>query len=267
LDWQGVLGQVCQKHFGVGPEVLVEALRASPNARGYILGSLTELLLRQHLERLGYSIRRIKEKWVGPKRHHGDFYVSADGQDWFVVESKGLKSNAEQWHKLALVGPSRAELENWFERKRSGEIRVWWQSLPPERKLRILEPGAFNRARVLETHFVSGTAGRAGRTIATPRKSEFHVVALDLFLRTGAHEFVFAASHALEPAERHPDHLKQNYLLDIVVGDDAPVIRKPWTRDFNEVFRTLRDPVKCSEMQVDERGPDEREAEVSGETP
>jgi hypothetical protein len=61
--------------------------------------------------------------------------------------------------------------------------------------------------------------------------------------------------------------LKQNYLLDIVVGDDAPVIRKPWTRDFNEVFRTLRDPVKCSEMQVDERGPDEREAEVSGETP
>jgi len=268
-DWRTILEQVCKKHFGISPEVFVEALQMSPNARGYILGSLSEMLLRQHLDRLGYSTRRIKEKWVGEKHHHGDLYVSRDGKGWFVVESKGLKSNAERWHKIADVDSSRASLEKWFGRKRSGEIKEWWHSLSAQRKERILRCEAFNRACVFETHFVSGTAGRAGREIATPRKSEFHVVALDLFLRTGVHEFVFASSSALEPAESYPEHLKQNYLLDIVVpgADDGPSFAKPWTKDFGEVFATLKHPVRETEMQIDERKPGEREAEESDSDP
>ncbi len=264
-DWRAVLEQVCQKHFGVSPDVFVEALQMSPNARGYILGSISEMLLRQHLASLQYSIHRIKEKWVGEKHHHGDLYVSVDGKSWFVVESKGLKSNSERWHKIADVDPSPAALQRWFQRKRSGEIKEWWDNLSADRKERILNCGGFNRARVLETHFVSGTAGRAGRRIATPRKSEFHAVALDLYLRTGVHEFVFASSAALAPAESHPGHLKQNYLLDIVVpgADSEPAIPKPWTRNFPELFGTLQHPVTEDQMQIDYRKPGEREAEES----
>lgn len=263
--WTATLEEICKKSFGVGPGVFVEALQMSPNARGYILGALSEMLLRQHLTHLGYRTHRIKEKWVGEKYHHGDLYVSANGTDWFVVESKGLKSNAERWHKIADIDPSRESLEKWFRRKRSGEIKEWWQNIPADRKERILNSGEFDKAKILETHFVSGTAGRAGRDIATPRKSEFHIVALDLYLRTGIHEFVFASSNRLAAAEKQPDHLKQNYILDIVVpgADQTPTISKPWTGDFSKVFKTLKGPIKKEQMQIDSRKPGEREAEES----
>ena len=83
-------------------EVFLEALKLSPNAQGYVRGSVTELLLKKHLEALGYTVERIKEKWGGKKHpnHHGDFYVKDKTGNWYVLESKGIKSNAEKWHKL-----------------------------------------------------------------------------------------------------------------------------------------------------------------------
>jgi hypothetical protein len=75
----------------------------SPNAQGYVNGSVTELLLKQHLESLGYEVKRIREKWEGKKHpnHRGDFYFRKKGEHpWFVLESKGVKSNSEKWHKL-----------------------------------------------------------------------------------------------------------------------------------------------------------------------
>jgi hypothetical protein len=75
----------------------------SPNAQGYVNGSVTELLLKQHLESLDYEVKRIREKWEGKKHsnHHGDFYFRKNGtNDWFVLESKGVKSNTEDWNKL-----------------------------------------------------------------------------------------------------------------------------------------------------------------------
>ncbi len=84
-------------------EIFLEALRMSPNAQGYVSGSITELLLKQHIEGLGYEVKRIKEKWEGKKHsfHHGDFYFRKNAQSpWFVLESKGVKSNIEHWNKL-----------------------------------------------------------------------------------------------------------------------------------------------------------------------
>lgn len=91
------------KTFKTTLEVFLEALRISPNAQGYVNGSITELLLKHHLENLGYEVKRIKEKWEGKKHsnHHGDLYFRLNGTDsWFVLESKGVKSNTEEWNKL-----------------------------------------------------------------------------------------------------------------------------------------------------------------------
>lgn len=91
------------KTFKTTVEIFLEALRISPNAQGYVSGSITELLLKQHLENIGYEVNRIKEKWEGKKHsfHHGDFYFRKDEQSpWFVLESKGVKSNTEHWNKL-----------------------------------------------------------------------------------------------------------------------------------------------------------------------
>ena len=89
--------------FKTTVEVFLEALKLSPNAQGYVLGSVTELLLKEHLEVLGFEVKRIREKWEGPKHpnHHGDFYFrKLEDTRWFVLESKGIKSNSEKWHKI-----------------------------------------------------------------------------------------------------------------------------------------------------------------------
>ena len=93
---------VC-KTFKTTLEVFLSALKMSPNAQGYVNGSVTELLLKKHLETLDYEVKRIREKWEGRKHsnHHGDFYFRKNGTNgWFVLESKGVKSNSEKWHKL-----------------------------------------------------------------------------------------------------------------------------------------------------------------------
>ena len=57
-------------------EIFLEALKLSPNTQGYVSGSITELLLKKNLEKLNYTVKRIREKWEGKKHpnHHGDFY-------------------------------------------------------------------------------------------------------------------------------------------------------------------------------------------------
>jgi len=97
------LSDYIKSKFAIGEDIFLEALRLSPNARGYISGAISEFLLRDFITSKGYEIMRIKEKWEGDKHpnHHGDFYVRKKGtKDWFVLESKGVKSNSEKWHKL-----------------------------------------------------------------------------------------------------------------------------------------------------------------------
>ena len=52
--------------------------------------------------------------------------------------------------------------------------------------------------------------------------------------------------------------------MDIVVpgADDGPTIAFPWLRDFDAVYDRLTNPIDPREMQVDERQPGQREAEV-----
>ncbi|MFQ5858542.1 MAG: hypothetical protein ACE5LU_23330 [Anaerolineae bacterium] len=97
------LTRFVQRVFKTTVEIFLEALKLSPNAQGYVLGSITELLLKEKLEELEFETKRIREKWEGPKhpQHHGDFYFrKLDTPYWFVLESKGVKSNSEKWHKL-----------------------------------------------------------------------------------------------------------------------------------------------------------------------
>lgn len=93
-----------QRVFKTTVEIFLEALKHSPNAQGYVSGSITELLLKRKLEEEhGFEVKRIREKWEGRKhsRHHGDFYFrNPNSACWYVIESKGVKSNSEKWHRL-----------------------------------------------------------------------------------------------------------------------------------------------------------------------
>lgn len=93
-----------EQAFKTTLEIFLEALKLSPNAQGYVSGSITELLLKKKLEEeYGFEVKRIREKWEGKKHphHHGDYYFRKPASSfWYVIESKGVKSNSEKWNRL-----------------------------------------------------------------------------------------------------------------------------------------------------------------------
>lgn len=254
------LEQLAEEHFGVTVDKLRQAILASANARGYILGAVAELELRDFLEGLGLEVKRIKEKWVGEKLHHGDFYVSRDSHEWFVFESKGLKSNAEKWARLWEVPVGKGQVYEWIARKRGTAWRELLASMTPEQTEVLRDVSQPGEVAVLQTHFVSGTAGRSGRRIATPRVDEFNVVTLDTFIKLGEHRFLFASSDELERSETDSEHLKQNYLVGLAIPRERLVVGplRPWTSDVNSLISRLSNPVNERDMQVDDRAPGAR---------
>lgn len=128
------LTRFVQRVFKTNLEVFLEALKLSPSAQGYVGGSVTELLLKKKLEEeYGFEVKRIREKWEGRKhpKHHGDFYLRKPGSDyWYVMESKGVKSNSEKWHRLYNCGNlknfliAHADKIPWINRRKNIERQV-----------------------------------------------------------------------------------------------------------------------------------------------
>ena len=296
------------KVFKTTLEIFLEALKLSPNAQGYVSGSVTELLLRNHLVSLGYTVKRIREKWEGRKhpKHHGDFYFEDESGNWFVLESKGVKSNSEKWHKLYNYDKlktflfSHHEKINWIDKNIEIEPQIdnWIKDNLPEflneysetlydfeeiikyksprretQKSKAIDnlrkysreqisnmietrlKYLMKKIKVLETHFVSGTGGLSGRTQATPRKDEFNLISIDIFLRFTEHKFLFANPQNLESSGADVNHLQQNYIMGFVFNEDEICLADEWQDNFVEVLETIEvnDAIREEDMQVDNR--------------
>lgn len=300
--------------FKTSLEIFFDALKMSPNAQGYVSGSITELILKNKIEELDFEVKRIREKWEGQKHpnHHGDFYFRRDQGSWFVLESKGLKSNSEKWHKLYnlksltkflydnhdkinwidMTKEIEPQIKEWinqnlpkFEKEYKAplydyeEIQKYHRNSPkrPTEKSRIIDNlSIYNReqintmiedrlnyvmskVKVLESHFVSGTSGASARTQATPRKDEFNIISVDIFLRYTEHKFLFANPKQLESSGDDANHLQQNYIIGFIFTNSDNILElnltNEWYENFTEVFETLNeeDAVNEYEMQVDNR--------------
>ncbi|MDR1925780.1 MAG: hypothetical protein LBQ66_15545 [Planctomycetaceae bacterium] len=307
------LEQFVKTTFKTTVAIFLDALRLSPNAQGYVSGSVTELLLKQHIEKQGYLVERIKEKWEGTKLHHGDFYFTKNNaQDCFVLESKGVKSNSEKWHKLfnrhSLIQflYDNHGVINWVNKNEDIERQIieWIDKNLPKFKdeysttlyeYEEVQRYAKNRPKketdksraidllkdysreqigdmiaerlkyvqsrvgVLETHLVSGTSERNERTQATPRKDEFHVLAVDIFLRFPEHKFLFANPQLLDSSGSNEAHLKQNYIMGFVFTNDDETITlslsDDWFDQFDDVVDSLDKTtfINPNDKQVDVR--------------
>ena len=303
------LTKFVDKVFKTTLEVFYEALKMSPNAQGYVSGSVTELLLKRHLENLEFTVKRIREKWEGEKHqnHHGDFYFKKENNDlWYVLESKGVKSNSEKWHKLYNYEKLKTflykhrEKISWIQDKDNAEqeIKQWVQdNLPkfsndykdnlydyeeiqkyksPKRETQkskdIDQLRRYSREeiqnmiddrlsylmtkiKVLETHFVSGAGGQSNRTQATPRKDEFNIISIDIFLRWTEHKFLFANPKNLESSGADENHLQQNYIMGFIFNETQLCLTDEWYDNFNDVVFTLDadEAIDENDMQIDYR--------------
>lgn len=255
------LSAVASQLFGVGEQVVIEAILDSPNARGYIIGSISELLLRNTLIGQGFKVLRIKEKWEGPKIHHGDFYISKDEKNWYVIESKGLKSNSEKWARSAEI--------NFFKKlsgkKQNSPDKNWFDALPQHEKSILRDEKNQSGIRLCQTHMPSGKktneSRKDGRTQASPRFDEFHLLAVDMYTKTGKHDFVYAVSDELARSKKDNNHLLQNYFITLVMPSTLLPLEPlaiPWSTNLDSLFSRLKNPININDMQIDQRKPGER---------
>ena len=88
-------------------------------------------------------------------------------------------------------------------------------SIPPFSKEAYAELRA--PVRLIQTHMPSQRTDKLGIKSTGPLKDEFNILCLDLFIRTGKHEFVFVNSQNLNAQAKSPNHLQQNYTVDILL--------------------------------------------------
>lgn len=112
--------------------------------------------------------------------------------------------------------------------------------------------------RVLQTHMPSTRDDSETKIKSTgPLVSEFNILCVDLFLKTGKHEFVFANSEQLNHQGKSPNHLQQNYTIDILTAKDdfqRHKLLKPWYDDLEKcIEETKPKSRKLDKSQLDGR--------------
>lgn len=301
--------------FGISDNVFLEALKLSPGSVGAIAGAISEILLKNYLESVGFEVLRIKEKPAGGNDAKadgikGDFYIRDTNvsDDWYVVECKGLKTNSEfrgaKWCSKDPVyrylssiafpktnkeiydkgyssylktkekfekknpsktfppfnwdvnhpGPNNATLDGLWRDK--NELRSWVDAqddlLFTEESYRSLNGVITN----LETHKPSKRVSASGIEQTAPLVSDFSILAVDLFFRTGKHEFVFMNPEKISHSPSSPEHLYQNYTIDVLVHGlkDRPIIKHPWYEDIRDLIsKTNPTPRELDKTQLDNR--------------
>lgn len=140
---------------------------------------------------------------------------------------------------------SKEEIKNWlnsFDESDFSEDAYWNLKSP---------------IRLIQTHMPSSRIDELGIKSTGPLVSEFNILCLDLFLRTGKHEFVFANSQELNPQAKSPNHLQQNYTIDILTQKDnfqRHKLLKPWYDDLCLCIEGTKPiPRRLKESQLDNR--------------
>ena len=175
-------------------------------------------------------------------------------------KNKWLKENPNKkfpdfaWNKNS-PGSEVYNLDNLF--KNETELKKWINSLPENlfKKENVdIGKGAIS---IIMTHMPSTRIGPITKIKSTgPLKGEFSILAVDLFFRTGKHNFIFASSDDLSHQSQSPEHLSQNYTIDILLYGikKDPIIQFPWFENINECIKSSNLIYKkIDKSQLDER--------------
>jgi len=112
--------------------------------------------------------------------------------------------------------------------------------------------------RLLQTHMPSTRIDTETNIKSTgPLVSEFNILCVDLFLKTGKHELVFVNSTDLNHQAKSPNHLQQNYTIDILTAKDnfkRHNLLKPWYDDLDLCIQETKPKYrKLDKSQLDGR--------------
>jgi hypothetical protein len=141
---------------------------------------------------------------------------------------------------------SKDEIKNWLDTFNENDFNenAYWDLKAP--------------IRLLQTHMPSTRIDIITKIKSTgPLVSEFNILCVDLFLKTGKHEFAFVNSIELNHQGKSPNHLQQNYTIDILTAKDnfkRHKLLKPWYEDLNLCIEETKPKYrKLDESQLDGR--------------
>lgn len=142
--------------------------------------------------------------------------------------------------------------------KDKDEIKKWLESFESSR---FHEDAFWNLTapiRLLQTHMPSARIDPETNIKSTgPLVTEFNILCIDLFLKTGKHELVFVNSLQLNHQAKSPNHLQQNYTIDILTAKEGykrHTLLKPWYDDLDKCIEETSPPYrKLDESQLDRR--------------
>ena len=141
--------------------------------------------------------------------------------------------------------------------KSAADIKKWLDTFPDSSFSEDAYWNLKSPIRLIQTHMPSTRTDKLGIKSTGPLVSEFNILCLDLFLRTGKHEFVFVNSQDLNHQAKSPNHLQQNYTIDILTAKDNFKRHKllaPWYDDITKCIKETRPkPRKLDKSQLDNR--------------
>lgn len=176
--------------------------------------------------------------------------------NWLNI-NKDKKFPPFQWSK-EWPGPCNCRLSGIW--KDEAELKEWVDSLNTERLTETSYRRLNGSIIILETHAPSQrTALQTGFEQAGPLVYDFSIMAVDLFLKTGRHEFVFMNPAYMNHSPGSPEHLYQNYIIDILIPGikDTPTIVHPWYRDIDDVLKTQPLEREIDQSQINGRNYEE----------
>jgi hypothetical protein len=141
---------------------------------------------------------------------------------------------------------SKDEIKKWLDKFPASDFNedAYWDLTAP--------------IRLLQTHMPSTRTDPVTNISSTgPLVSEFNILCVDLFLKTGKHEFVFVNSTQLNHQGKSPNHLQQNYTIDILTKKDGykrHKLLKPWYDNLETCIKeTKPKPRNLDKSQLDAR--------------
>lgn len=169
-------------------------------------------------------------------------------------KNRGKKFPEFKWDKN-IPGPECYSLENIW--KNEDSLKRWVDSLDKHSFTEEAYRNIDGAIAILETHQPSKRIGiKTGIDQAAPLVYDFNIMSVDLFLRTGKHEFVFMNGEEISHSPSSPEHLYQNYTIDILVKGkkNKPIVQAPWYSDINDcIVKTSPVYRQIDQSQVDNR--------------
>lgn len=198
---------------------------------------------------LSYSFERektLKSIYNAGKRAYDKSYQN--------YQKKGITLPAFRWSKEN-PGPGVPDLTGIW--KNVDELKKWVNDFPDEAFSSDAYANLTAPLRLIQTHMPSVRTDENGIKRTGPLVSEFNILCVDLFLRTGKHELVFVNSQDLNPQGASPNHLQQNYNIDLLVQVDdfkRHQLLKPWYDNLELCINETKPvPRQMHESQLDER--------------